>query len=413
MRKLFVSSVPFAALLVLLLAGIFTSISAQETKLVVGEVSALGPEKIILTQQDGKPIDVVLTSSTVYKRVSPENPSLKTAVDASFEELGVGDKLAVTGKPSDDGKTIYSYKIFQMTRTSIVQKQARESQEWQTRGIIGKVEEIDPETKQITISVRSVLGEMQTVLTPKENAEFRRYAPDSNKYSESVKSDFAAIAKGDMIRALGDKSADSKTFAAEEIISGAFQTTAGTITAVEPEANQITITDIRTNQPVIITVRKSSVMKEFPAPLAQRLARFQMMQASGVEPPRGGGRRERGGQAGGNNEEATSPRSAGGDESRGSGTGPREGMAGRSIDELLERFPDISVADLKPGQMIAVSSTRTENAGQITAIKLLSGVEPFLTIPQAAAGRRGGRGGSQSPGFSIPGLDESGGISIP
>jgi hypothetical protein len=53
--------------------------------------------------------------------------------------------------------------------------------------------------------------------------------------------------------------------------------------------------------------------------------------------------------------------------------------------------------------MIAFSSTKNATADRVTAIKLLSGVEPFLKAPQTT-GNNGGRRGADS-GFSIPGLD--------
>ncbi len=76
---------------------------------------------------------------------------------------------------------------------------------------------------------------------------------------------------------------------------------------------------------------------------------------------------------------------------------------------MLERFPNISIADLKVGDMIAVSSTKNTAAERVSAIKLLSGVEPFIKAQQQqTAGRP--RGGQDS-GFSIPGLE--GGSSFP
>lgn len=391
----------FLSVLSILCLGMSLGVSAQ-AKLVLGEVASVNAEKIVLTTTDGS-VDAVLTSRTEYKRVPPENPTLKAAVDTTFAEIGVGDKLAVTGKLSDDAKTIYTQKVFVMTKSSIAQKQAKESEEWKTRGITGKVEEVNPETKQITVSSRTVIGETKTILTPKEDAIFHRYAPDSIKFSEAVKSSFSDIKKGDMIRAIGDKNAEGNTFSAEEVITGAFQTTAGTVTAVNSETNEVTINDISTKKDVIVVIGKTSTLKEFPAEIAQRLARMQMMRASGMQPPQGA--RPGGGEGQGGNRTG-----AGG---QGPGGGGR-GMGGGSIDEMLERFPEITVADLKVGQMIAVSSTKTENAERITAIKLLSGVEPFLTQPQTPSGGRGGnRQGGQSSGFSIPGLDEGGGISIP
>ncbi|MBC7900467.1 MAG: hypothetical protein H7070_10505, partial [Saprospiraceae bacterium] len=95
----------------------------------------------------------------------------------------------------------------------------------------------------------------------------------------------------------------------------------------------------------------------------------------------------------------------------GSAGGGRGGLGGQragGIDDMLDRFPNITVADLKAGDMIAVSSSRSGDADRITAIKLLAGIEPFIRAAQATNGGRRAGQGTQS--LSIPGLD---GIDFP
>ena len=130
--------------------------------------------------------------------------------------------------------------------------------------------------------------------------------------------------------------------------------------------------------------------------MAQRMAQMQAMQASGVQPGQGAMRPPQ--QAGQSGAQPGQNR-----------MGQGGGMRGGSIDDMLDRFPNITIADLKVGEMIAVSSTKNAAMDNVTAIKLLSGVEPFLKSAQASAGggRRGGQAG-QDAGFSIPGLDGAG-----
>jgi len=71
---------------------------------------------------------------------------------------------------------------------------------------------------------------------------------------------------------------------------------------------------------------------------------------------------------------------------------------------MLDRFPNITAADLKPGDMIAVSSTRNATPERINAIKLLAGVEPFIRAAQASGATGGGQRGGQGD-FNIPGLE--------
>lgn len=392
MRKLFLLSALF-----IMFAGIFSNAQAQadgiKPNFAVGEVKSVADSKINLQTTDGA-IEVNLVESTQYKKVSPENPSLKTAVEAQVSDIGVGDKLLVTGAVSADKKTIPAKVVYLMTKADIAQRNLKDSEEWKTRGVSGKVVSVNPESKEIVISTRSIAGEVKTTITPKGNAQFHRYAPNSVKFSEAKASNLSEIAPGDMIRALGDKG-ENNTFQAEEIISGAFQTTAGTVTAIDVEKNEVTVTDIQTKKAVTIVVSQTSLLKQFPAETAQRMAMMQAMRASGVQPPNGRqGNRPQGD-------------GAGQGEGRPGGMGQGGGMRGGSIDEMLERFPTITVADLKVGDMIAVSSSKAVNTDKLTAIKLLSGVEPFLKAPQMAGGR-GGRGGQGGQDINIPGLDDGG-----
>src|SRR4029079_8553685 len=59
---------------------------------------------------------------------------------------------------------------------------------------------------------------------------------------------------------------------------------------------------------------------------------------------------------------------------------PAEGTA-PDTQQLLESSPAISIADLKTGDAIVVSSTVGAAADQITAITLYAGVERILTKP--------------------------------
>jgi hypothetical protein len=251
---------------------------------------------------------------------------------------------------------------------------------------------VDQLAGKITVEQRGLVGSTSIVVTPKENIKYLRYAPDSIKFSEAKASTISEIKPGDMMRALGDKASDGTTFAAEEIVSGAFQTHAGTVKSVDTAKNEVIVTDLASKKDVTIAIIPTSVLKQFPQEMAQRMAQFQMGGQGGGFRPAGQG----------NNPPASaqtnSPNPA----------GPRPGFGGGArgggIDDMLDRFPNITAADLKAGDIIAVSSTRGDNPDRITAIKLLSGVEPFLRAAQMSAAARGGRQ-DRTLDLNIPGLD--------
>lgn len=378
-------------------------IGIQEN-LALGVVKVTGDQKIVIATKDGA-IDAVIVSETAFKRLPPDNLSLKAATDSKLSDISVGDRVLVVGKVSGDKKTMLTKSIYLVKGSDIQAKLDKEREEWQTRGISGRVTEVDPQTKVIMVEIRGITGQATTIkLSPKDKIKYLRYSPQSIKYSDAVESDISKIQKDDMLRALGDKSEDGTTFKAEQVLTGAFVTVAGKVKSVDAAKNEVTITDQATQKDVTITVNNASLLKKFPEETAQMMAMMMMRQqggGSGVQPPNGG-RRGGGERPAGNRPAGNRPEGQGGGEGRGRG-----GRGNMDINEMLNRFPTISVADLKIGEMIAVSSPKGNDPTRLTAIKLLAGVEPFLQMQQAAAaagGRRGGRGGV-SGGLTIPGLD--------
>lgn len=386
-------------ILIIVLSGIFGHVFGQtpdplKPSVITGDVAVIDASKIVVTTKDGE-VQANLTEKTQFKRVPAENPSLAAAVAATAGEIAVGDRVVITGILSADKLSLPARTVYLMTRSDIEKKHAAEAAAWKTRGLAGRVTAVNTGAGQFTVEVRGLMGTTTTVITPKQNAVFRRYAPDSVKFDEAKTSSLAEIKTGDMIRALGDKSSDGTSFNAEEVVSGAFQTVAGTVKSVDAAKNEVVITNLQTKKDVTIALGGASVLKRFPAEMAERLAGFQ---SGGVRPPSAGG---------------VQPPAAGGQPGAAPGGQGRGGFGGRAggIDDMLDRFPNITAADLKPGDMIAVSSSKNGNNERINAIKLLAGVEPFLRMAQASGGGRGrGQGAGVDGGFTIPGLD---GIGFP
>ncbi len=380
-----------AAIPIFLIFGVFGVVLGQtptavKASPVSGEVVSISDNKIVVSAKTGQ-VDILLSDKTAYKRLSAEKPDFQTAAPAVLSDIGVGDKVIISGIMAADGTPTPARTVYLMTKTDISQKQAKDIEQWKTRGITGRVAAVNPQTSQIDVELRSLMGSTKVTLTTKANAKFLRYADNSIRYDEAKASSLAEIKTGDMLRALGDRSADGAGFAAEEIITGAFQTIAGTVKSVDAEKKEVVIKNLQTGKDVTIDAGEASVMKKFPAEMAERMAGFGG--GGGVRPVGQGGQAQ--------------PVAPGGQgQAQGMGRGGFGARAG-GIDDMLERFPNITAADLKPGDMIAISSTKNGNIDRIKAIKLLAGVEPFLRMAQAATG--GQRGQGVQSGFTIPGLD--------
>jgi hypothetical protein len=365
-----------------------------KANLAAGEVSAVNTveNKISIKTKDGS-IDAILSSKTVFKRVLPENPTLAAAVPSNLTEIGLGDKVLVTGLVTDDKKSLPAKAVYLMSKADISNKQLAESEKWRTRGISGKVKEINAQTKEITATLSSLGAEKIIVLTSTDKSILRRYADNSVNFNDAKSASFNEIKIGDQIRAVGNKSDDGMKMTVEELVTGSFRQVVGKITAVDVTKNEITIKEIagkdnKNAKSVVIVINENVPMKKIPAEMGMMMQMRMgggMPQSGGVRPPT---------QGTGNPQ----PPQAGGQQGR-----EGRGFSG-GFDEMLERLPKITIADLKVGDTIGTLTSANNSQTRITAIKLLSGVEAFLNAPQIpGAGGRGGQGGGS--GFSIPGLD--------
>lgn len=380
----------FFASIVLSFSSVFAQAGGADVgiraNLAGGEVVSISGAKMTVSTVDGQ-IDVVISANTEFKRVAPDNPSLRNAVTASADDISVGDRILVSGMVAEDRKSVPARTVYLISKSDIEDRRRRETEAWRTRGITGRVTTYNPQTQAITVSIRGLVGETTLTLIPMEGVEYLRYAPDSVEFSQAKKSSFNEIAPGDSIRALGTRSADSTEFVAEKIVTGAFVTVGGTITAVDEEKGEISLTEVGTNRAVTIVVSKGSVLKQFPTDMVQRFT---------------GGAGAMGG--GGGTTVIRPPQQGTGQPGAGAGAGMmRGGAATAGLDDMFDRFPGTTIGDLKVGQMIAASSSKGTDPTRFNAIKLLSGVEAFLRAPQG--GRRPGMGGDSDPGFTIPGLD--------
>lgn len=391
-----------------------------KANLAAGEVTAVSQteNKISLLTSDGA-IDALITPSTVFKKIPPENPSIGAAVAATFSDIGEKDKVLITGVVSADKKTIPAKTVYLMSKSDIAKRDQAEKELWRTRGITGKVISVDFKTQNVTISTISLMGEAKNViLSPKEKVEYLRYAPDSAKYSDAVASSLAEIKVGDQLRALGDKSTDGATFKAEKFVTGSFKTVVGKITAIDLAKNEVTIEDATTKKPAVIVVTPTTSMKNFPPQQARMMA----MMASGAAMQFGGGQGQGGQGQGGQGTtmvmrppQGGQPNGQGGQPNNGQPTGGQTPQGGQgangqprvftrngSLEDMVNNLPNTTIAELKVGDTIGVSSPAGTVANHYTAIRLWAGVEPFLTTPRV---NMGGGGGNQSPTINIPGLD--------
>ncbi|PYS82813.1 MAG: hypothetical protein DMF67_11555 [Acidobacteria bacterium] len=368
---------------------------------VLGDVLTVdaASKQIYVKTDAGAVVIITVSDATRILKNSPGETKLDKATPMQLSDVAAGDRVLALGRPSADGKTLVGPRVVVVnTKADIAAKQEAERAEWRRRGIVGVVSALNPQTKEITIQTRTAEGPKPVVVAAGgANVKLTRYAPDSIKFSDRKPSAFEEVKVGDQLRAKGDRSEDGARFTPEEIVTGSFRTSVGTVASVDPAKNEITIKQMQGDQPLTVVVRPDSVLKQVP-PEA-----LTMMMGGGMGGPgaggAGGGERRAGGQgapAGGQG----AGTGQGGGQGTGQGTGQgqgggvrRMGGGGDFMQQMLERLPPVTLAELKPGTMVVVSSTVGADPTRVTAIQLVSNIEPLVAMMSRRPGAGGGAAG--------------------
>jgi Cu/Ag efflux protein CusF len=352
---------------------------------VIGEVTTIdaGAKKISVKSDAGATVTATVDEKTLYLRVPPGEKDLKKAARIALENVAVGDRAFVRGHFSEDQKSIAAVAVIIMTKAELAQKQEHDRDEWKRRSVAGPVTALNPDTKEITITTRSREGAKTVVVEVGDHTDFRRYAPESVRFSDAKPGSFAELKAGDQLRVLGEKNEDGTRIKAEAIVSGSFRNIAGVIKSIDVEAKEITLTDLVAHKPVTIRITEDSAMRRLPPQLATMLARrVQGTAAQAAAQAAGGGARPANvaeGVPGPPRAEGPKPGAGGppAEQGQGGGGGMRRGTM--DFQDMLERLPPLKVEDLKAGDAIMLSGSSGADPAHVTAINLLAGVEPLLT----------------------------------
>jgi len=349
------------------IAGFCLTISAQQTPGAAGVTRKTGAVKsiqgntIVLQDDAGQQIKVTIQENARILRVAPGQTDLKSAVPMTAAEIQTGDRMLVRGQAGDSADSLLASAVIVMRKGDVAQKQQQERMEWQRHGTGGIVTSIEGGAGTVNLSVTPTQN-VEVKTTPQTG--FLRYAPNSVKFEDANKSSFSDIKIGDQLRARGTRSADGKELTADEVISGTFRNIAGTITGIDADTSTVTVKDVLGKKSVKVKIAADTQMRKLPEQLAQRIGFFlkspEAAQAAAAR------FQQRGGSAAG---------------------GQRAGGGAPDFQQMINRLPAVTLADLKKEEAVMIVSTPGTGNSEVTAITLLSGVEPILTsnTSQAAA----------------------------
>jgi Domain of unknown function (DUF5666) len=329
----------------------------------LGTVTAIAGNSLTLKTDAGQQVVVSVPDGTRILQLAPGSTDLKTAQTIALKDIEVGDRVLVSGKAGDNPDTFAAARVILMKSTDIAQKHETEQADWQKRGTGGIVSAVDAGTSTLTVTV----GAKKVAVTTSPKTQFRRYAGDSVKFEDAKPGTLAQIQPGDQLRVLGTKSEDGSSIPADVIVSGSFKNLAGLITTIDAAKGTLTLKDLTTKKTVTVTITPNSNVRTLPPQAAAMFA----ARAKGAGA--GGGAGASGG---------SSPQGSGAGQAEASGGG-RPGGAGRSaggdLSQLVSRLPNKTIADLKVGDAVMIVASQPDpSSATVTAVTLLSGVEPIL-----------------------------------
>jgi hypothetical protein len=350
--------------------------------------------------EEGSTLTITLAEKGTVVKVAPGEKSLTNAAPIAFDAIATGDRVMIRGGVRTDAKVEGALRIVVMAKTDLAARNEEEQRAWRERGIAGTVTAVDPAKGEFSIHVSGAPASAApgspaaaptatpTVTVEAAKATLHRYADTSVKFDDAKPATVKDVAVGDQARLLGKRSEDGSRITADKVVFGSFKTMALAIEKVDPATGVLSVKDLETNQKFTLSVVPGATIRKIPTEMA---AMFAMMGGGGGRPGMGGGAGMAGGAGRGDRAGGGQPNPGGtgmGGQSGQGGPGGRPGGPGRGgrMEDMVERLPAITIADLKKDDWIGAVVGKTDASGRAVAFNMLAGIEAFASRANRSGG---------------------------
>ncbi len=370
----------------------FAQTPAPPTLSVLGQVESVdaAARTLKLKLEDGASLTVALSEKGTVVKVAPGEKSLQNAVPIGFDGIAAGDRVLVRGGARNEGRIEGALRVVVMAQTDLAARNESEQRAWRERGVAGTLISVDPANGEFILQTvnRSTPGAGApaapvTLVVDAKKATLHRYSDTSVKFDDAKPAGVADMAAADQVRVLGTRSEDGKRITAERVVFGSFKTLALAIEKIDPATGTLSVKELESNHRFTISLVPGASIRRIPAEMAA-------MFSGGGRPGMGGGMGAPSGagtagprpaEARGQNPSAAPAMGMGG-RSPGA-SGPR---GGRGMEDIVERMPAITLADLKKEDWIGAVVGRIDASGKAMAFNLLAGIEAFASRANRSGG---------------------------
>jgi hypothetical protein len=348
-----------------------------------------------IRSEAGLEFTVGLAEKATVVKVAPGETSLQNASPIAFASISPGDRVLVRGGASADGRIDGALRIVVMAMTDLAAREESEQRAWRERGVAGTLIAAEPAKSEFTIRT-GVPAQAPSGAPPSTpgslvvdagKATIHRYADTSVKFVDAQPATVAELAEGDQVRVLGTRSADGARMTAERVVFGHFRTMALAIEKVDQATGLLSVKDLQSNRKFMVSILPSASIRRIPAEMAAMFAALSGFGAGrpGGPPPEGtgapAGTRPGDSRPGGGR--APDPGRTPGMGGHGPGGGAR---AGRTMEDMIEKMPVITVADLKKDDWVGAVVGTIDASDKATAFNMLAGIEVFASRANRSGG---------------------------
>lgn len=337
----------------------FNHTRAQEkVDSVVGAVTNidLASRTVTLKADSGAAVLLLADEQTIYLRLPAGERTLSKATPTKLEEVAVNDRVLAHGSNSEKG--FRAQRVIVMPVAEVARKREHDLDEWKRRGIGGMVREVNPQTGELVLELRGAnAGNRISIATSRANV--RRYVAGSLRFEDARASQLSDVHVGDQLRALGDK--NGANFVAEQIVAGTFKTVGVTVVGIDPQKGEIHATTLDQKKPITILFNKDSVLHRISPPVAAAIAQQAKVEAnkqSASQPP----------------QKTSQPAGK-----------PAQPVI--DVQKMIDTLPTVTLADIKAGDVLAVTGAVENDESHLVAIKVAAGVDLVLKALAPAPGK--------------------------
>ncbi len=348
--------------------------TAPAAKPFVGTITASAPGMLTVKTDAGVERKVTVPDGVRLQRVAPGAKDLSSAATIQFSDLAVGDRVLVKTAPEPATDPVTAILIVAIPQADVAQKQQQEREDWQKNGVGGLVKSVNAGTGEVVVVSGAGATEKTITLHVTPATKLKRYAPGSVDFEKATDAPIETIQVGDQLRARGTKNADGTELAAVEVVSGSFRNISGVIGSINVAAQTITLKDLLTKQTVTVHIGPDVQMRKLPEEMAKRLAALTKPNEKAAD-----GTAAAGGAQSGAGQGSRPAYSGANGQAAGQGAGQGRRAGGGDLQQMLSRAPAIHLSDLQKGDAVLLVST--QGTSEVTAVTLLSGVEPLLQAP--------------------------------